>query len=289
MSETTAPPWLIWLLLCVCALVVLVWGQLAGRLWSGAAALPRRRQRRVPWSLEGASLAGLLLLGALLSFLSQLNAGPNVDAPHPVELRLGDVLGHLVVFGLIAWAPVAWILARYRSSRRGVLPEDFGLGGSDKRRVRDLGLGIMACAAMLPIVYAINGLMILVLGSSVPHPAIRGLLEDPSLETIASAAVLAVIVAPLFEELAFRVLLQGGLQRVARRDAWWPIVASSVAFGLAHTNQGFAFVPIAVLAVGIGYVYRQTHSYPAVIAMHMAFNALSLAVAIGAGQAGMEL
>lgn len=289
MSEATAPPWLMWLMLSVCALVVLVWGQLAGRLWSGAQALPRRRQRRVPWALEGASLAGLMLLGALFSVLSQLNGPPAGGEPRAIEIGLGEAWGQFVVFGLFASLPVLWLKARYRSSRRGILREDFGLGGSDEQHVRDFGLGIAACAAVLPVVYAVNGLLIALLGNPTPHPAIRSLLDDPSVETIAAAGMLAVIAAPLFEELAFRVLLQGGLQRMARRDAWWPVVVSSIAFGLAHTNQGFAPAPIIVLAIGLGYVYRQTHSYPAVIAMHMAFNALSLAVAIGAGQAGIEM
>lgn len=289
MSEETAPLWLTWLLLSVAALVLVVWSRLAGRLWVGSVALPRRRQRRVPWSLEGASLASLMLLGALFSTLSQLNADPNAVPPEPVELGFEIAFGQLLTFALFATLAVGWLLTRYRSSRRGILLEDFGLGGTDEQHVRDYGLGIAACAAMLPVVYAVNGLLIWLLGNPTPHPAIRGLLEDPSLETMASAAVLAVIAAPLFEELAFRVLLQGGLQRLARRDAWWPVVVSSATFGLAHTNQGFAPVPIIVLALGLGYVYRQTHSYPAVVAMHMAFNALSLAVAVGAGQAGIEL
>ena len=40
--------------------------------------------------------------------------------------------------------------------------------------------------------------------------------------------------------------------------------------------------------MGLGYVYRQTHRFVPIVAMHMAFNALGLAVAIAsAGQGGL--
>ena len=144
----------------------------------------------------------------------------------------------------------------------------------------------MACAAMLVPVYAVQIVLVMVVGLPSSHPTVEQLMANPSLETIAAAALMAVVIAPLFEELAFRVLLQGWLERIGGRRAWWPVIVSAVLFALAHSGQGWAPVPLAVLAVGIGYVYRQTHRLVPIVAMHMAFNALGLAVALASGGQG---
>lgn len=286
MGEPTLPPWIVWVSLLVLGLVLVSWSRLIARLWNGSEPIPRRRQRRVPWSLDGAVLAGFFLMGAVASLFADTGEAS-------VEIGFSVVFAQLSTLLLFATLSVGWLLMQYRSkapfTAKGIALADFGLGGTDEQQVRDLGLGVMAFAVMLPLVYAANAALVLILGTPTAHPAIEELMATPTTETIFSVILLAVISAPLFEELAFRVLLQGGLQRLAPRNAWWPTVVSSLAFGLSHTNQGYAFMPITVLAFGLGYVYRQTHSYPAVVAMHMAFNGLSLAVAIAAGQAGLRL
>lgn len=286
MDEPTLPTWFDWVSLSVLALVLLAWGQLIKRLWTGTPLLHRRRQRRVPWGLDGAALACLFLLVALAAFVSSFFSDEIVDRP-AVEVGYEVVIAQLSTLLLFAAITIVWLVNRYRS--HPITRADFGLGGPDKQQVSDVGLGVVATAAMLPLVYAANYGLMLIFGKPTPHPAIKELIANPTVETIVSTALLAVISAPLFEELAFRVLLQGGLQRWARRNAWWPILVSSLAFGASHTNQGYSMVSIFVLALGLGYVYRQTHSYPAVVAMHMAFNGLSLATAVAAGQGGIEL
>lgn len=283
MSEPTLPAWIGWIFLTVLAVVLFSWSHFASRLWNGHPVLPRRRQRRVPWSLDGAALASLFLFGAMIS----LFAGPAEVAEEPIAIGYIVVFAQLSTLLVFASIAVCWLLMRYQTP--GITQADFGLADSEEQQVRDMGLGVLAFSVMLPMVYGANALLMAVFGAPTAHPAIKNLMTDPSTETIVSAVVLAVISAPLFEELAFRVLLQGGLQRLARRGEWWPIVVSSLAFGASHTNQGYAMVSITVLALGLGYVYRQTHSYPAVVAMHMAFNGLSLAMALALGEAGVKL
>lgn len=57
---------------------------------------------------------------------------------------------------------------------------------------------------------------------------------------------------------------------------WLPIVASSILFAGAHMGQGPAPIPLFVLSLGIGYVYRKTGSIMPCIVIHMALNAISM-------------
>ena len=273
------PLWLVVLILGALALSLITWFLVGWNWLRGEPALERRGRRRAPWGADGAALAVLFLMGALIS----VAAGPSAsDSARESGLELSNVFLQGMVFFAFTGVTVGWLASN--NAPRPAAPSDFGLGGPVSRWPRDLLLGVLGTAAMLPIVYSVNGIMIALFGEPTVHPAIESLMETPETEAVAAAGLLAVVLAPLFEELAFRVLLQGWLEKLTPRSSWLPILISATLFGLAHTNQGFAPIPIVVLALGLGYVYRQTHSYPAVVAMHAAFNALSLAVAIGAGQ-----
>ncbi|MEQ8846239.1 CPBP family intramembrane glutamic endopeptidase [Botrimarina sp.] len=286
MPDDFAPPlWLGCLALGVLGLGVAVWSAVYWRFMRGSAPLARRRLRRPPWGWEGAILAGLYLFSAVFAALS---AGPApADEAEPIAMDLELVASQLAIMTLFSATALALIVARHRP--RKLTLRDFGLGWGATRTAGDIATGVAAAAAMLPLVYAVNLAMVLITGDRTPHPAIESLMGDPTGHTLLATAILAVVAAPLFEEFAFRVLLQGGLQRVAGKHAWWPVAASAVAFGLAHAGHGVAPVAIVVLALGLGYVYRQTHSFAAVVAMHMAFNSVSLSVAYAALRAGAEL
>lgn len=278
------PMWLLVVVAAAGALVVTAWVGVGMRWSQGEPALARRPRRRVPWGADGAALACLFLVGAALTVVATLtlNAEPRaIVESRESGLTLWQAAAHGLMLLMFSTVVVGWLTTNYAA--RKVRLSDFGLASSPSGWFRDALLGVLACGAMLPIVYVVNAVVIALLGQPSVHPAIESLMNKPRTETVLSAALLAVVLAPVFEELAFRVLLQGWLERRWDRGAWPPIVLSAVAFGLAHTNQGYAPIPIIVLALGLGYVYRQTHSYPAVVAMHATFNALSLAVAIGAG------
>jgi membrane protease YdiL (CAAX protease family) len=112
---------------------------------------------------------------------------------------------------------------------------------------------------------------------------------------------LVVIVAPLAEELFFRVLLQGWLEdygaativdiepAVPLAAPRWPIVISAALFALMHLGQGPAPAPLFVLGLAMGYLYRQTHRITPPLVLHAFFNAtsmLALALDSGSGPAG---
>jgi membrane protease YdiL (CAAX protease family) len=84
------------------------------------------------------------------------------------------------------------------------------------------------------------------------------------------------IVAPVVEELAFRGLGYGVLERFGR---WTAILLTGVAFGLAHgLVEAFPF--LAAFGIGLAYLRSRVNSvYPGMI-VHGLFNAVALIVAV---------
>lgn len=89
--------------------------------------------------------------------------------------------------------------------------------------------------------------------------------------------LLAVIMAPLFEEIVFRGIIQGGLinKGVSPLKA---ILVSSIIFGLVHANP-WQFVGGVLLGGVLGLVYYKTRSLLMPILLH-AFNNLCSALLI---------
>jgi hypothetical protein len=62
------------------------------------------------------------------------------------------------------------------------------------------------------------------------------------------------------------------------RPRYWPILVSAAAFSLMHLGHGYDFIPLFPLAVGLGYLYQQTHRIVPCIVVHLLLNATSLVV-----------
>ncbi len=66
------------------------------------------------------------------------------------------------------------------------------------------------------------------------------------------------------------------IDMVDGRAPVWPVFASSLLFALMHYSHGPDWIPLMVLALGLGYLYRQTHRIMPCIAVHFLLNACSL-------------
>lgn len=73
-------------------------------------------------------------------------------------------------------------------------------------------------------------------------------------------------------------IIQGGstIQHVAR----WPLVISSLVFAAAHAGQGPAPISLFFLALGLGYLYRQTGRIWASVVVHVFLNGLTTIVTL---------
>ncbi len=174
---------------------------------------------------------------------------------------------------------------------------------------RDLLISVAGFVMVVPMILILQSF----LARLVPyeHQTLK-LLQGADALKIALLWMSAVIVAPVSEELFFRGVLQGWLQRFPVFDpdqlplsfvGGWrspqeerqqtepyqprttfltqpraaaPIVISSTLFAAAHLGQGIAFIPLFFFGIALGYVFRQTGSILPCIAIHMMLNGFSM-------------
>jgi membrane protease YdiL (CAAX protease family) len=109
------------------------------------------------------------------------------------------------------------------------------------------------------------------------HPERQAILTrfPRTLPGVTMLVLIAVVAAPLFEELFFRGFLFRGLTR-----SWgWVLgaVISSAAFGAAHA-QFTIFLPLFALGFALAWVYKRTGSLWTCIAFHALFNAHAVVI-----------
>lgn len=152
----------------------------------------------------------------------------------------------------------------------------------------DVGLGLRSSLMILPPVMLVSAAV----AYFVPyeHPVLESLAALSTPIVLAACFLGTAIVTPLVEEFMVRVLLQGALQAIAdhgteEHAAWtprafWPVLVSSLIFSALHFGQGAAPVPLLVLSLALGYLYRQTGSIVPPMIVHMVLNALTLIVEV---------
>lgn len=165
----------------------------------------------------------------------------------------------------------------------------------------DLKLGVFAAFLVLPPVLLLNHLINELIAYE--HPVLEMLGSQSTWQVLAMQAVMTVLLAPLYEEFTFRALLQGGAEQLIRRMklssgpepqaqeaaevdpipaqevatwSWWPVLLSSTVFASLHLAHGGGAVPIFVLALALGYLYRQTGRMGPGLVVHMLLNGLSI-------------
>jgi membrane protease YdiL (CAAX protease family) len=168
-------------------------------------------RRPVPWTaIDLLTLIGLYIIGSAAAVLI-------ADDAHSLGFTAGRVEilvtkdEVLVVAGIAASLLVLLIGLPLFSVRSGATPRDFGW--SFPELGNDLKLGLTAFVMFAPPVYVIQGLLVSFWQES-KHPLVEMFKEQPSISFFAVLFVSAAIVAPLFEEIVFRVLLQGFLEKI---------------------------------------------------------------------------
>ncbi len=91
--------------------------------------------------------------------------------------------------------------------------------------------------------------------------------------------LVALVLAPMVEELTFRVFIFNAFTRYT--PVWFAALASGLLFGLVHMQSRDQFftisLPLAVGGVVLAYVYATTRCYWANVLTHAGFNAIGLA------------
>jgi membrane protease YdiL (CAAX protease family) len=221
------------------------------------------------WGLGDAALGFFLaiVLATVLGSLWQAVFGGSDDG---LGARTAGQVG--LWTGLVGMALLA-----SRRKGYGTLAEDFGFTA----KWPDLGIGIGAALASWLLLVP---LVALALRPIFGHPDVSKPVHDLVDQASGSKAIVlvlvAVVCAPLVEELFFRGLLLRSLER--RLGTGWAVAISSVLFGLAHPQPLHAGAVVIVMAgltafaVVLSMLAVRTGRLGAGIVAHAGFNAISL-------------
>lgn len=108
------------------------------------------------------------------------------------------------------------------------------------------------------------------------HQLLQILRDSQSPLVMGLICVSAAVVAPLSEELTYRVILMGGSE--AKFGPGIALVGSSLLFATIHGFPDMlALVPLALI---LGWIYQRTQSYIAIVTTHAAFNTFNLTMVL---------
>jgi len=178
-----------------------------------------------------------------------------------IHTTAADLLAVLLVFSFVSRGGGDW---------RGV-------GFREVRPWRDFWTGLAGYAAVVPFFFLV--LLGVALAAYLlsyqppPHPLVEIFLEEEegARGLIAYSIFLACVAGPVFEEIFFR-----GFCYPAFKQRWgrgWALFLSSAFFASSHQNI-FAFLPIFVLGLGLGYLYEKRGTLVPSIVLHIVHNTI---------------
>ena len=191
---------------------------------------------------------------------------------------------HLVMsIGAIVTIAVMLFLAHVHFARQ---LKGFGL--NFRTIVKDFFVAIMNLLATWPIMMAAITMTMfvaeLIWGSEYQmqqHQQLEMISEYTQLPLRIMIVFVAVVIAPLLEEMLFRGFVQTTIRSFIniRNSAWPAIAASSALFAIMHEDPGH-WPALFILGVCLGYSYEKSGSLLRPIFIHLFFNAYSVLTAL---------
>ena len=140
-------------------------------------------------------------------------------------------------------------------------------------------LGLLAACAFLPIGQALQYVVAAILSHFHYAPetqaAVQALKNSSSLFDRVAFGAVAIVLAPVAEEVLFRGILYPAIKRLGfPKLALW---GTSLLFAVIHFNLP-TFLPLFVLALILTWLYEGTGNLLAPIAAHLTFNAIQFAM-----------
>ena len=228
---------------------------------------------RAPISIRDAALA---YLGAWL--VGNIAAGAVLSASgHHSVAAAGH--GWLVGISVAQWLPMLvalWLLGRRFGT--GNFAADYGLSF---RPIDLIGIpiGIATQIALVPLLYLpLESIWPATFGDDELEKRARDLYGNPSIFGLALLILVAVIGAPLVEELVYRGLLQGALGRTLRQSrGWLALVLVAAFFALVHFSP-VEYPGLFLVGLVLGICALRTGRLGMGVLTHAAFNATALAL-----------
>lgn len=244
--------------------------------WSLAKRRPDAIERFCPWGILDVLFAAATFLAVQVVCAVVLHPWIPVGEEAPAW-----VMSVAIIASGLAALTVVFVLLRMRY---GFWPRDIGLDFSRWPRALLLAVVLLALvlALRVPMAAVFEYLHVRAGEEIVRQHVIERMLADKSWAAMALMVVAAVVVAPVWEEIAFRGFLQPFLGRwMGPRTA---LVVTAVLFALIHEERDVRFfmAPILIfpLALALGYARQRTGRLAAPILLHVLHNSLTVAVVI---------
>jgi hypothetical protein len=214
-----------------------------------------------PWGLWDA-----LKLGALFTVGAALFRGIFPTSLASPFSSPGDWLAELFSRALLAGVMIHIVVAE----RGGGLAD---LGFQRRRLARGIAWGAVGFLAVQPVLHAVELLQRKWISPMPVQEPLQGILTARLPATVMLASFVAVIVAPVTEEMFFRAFLQPALQRWVGRA---PGILVATAFFAAGHMDMYNLAPLFVLGLALGYLYDRTGSLAAPVALHVVHNGVTM-------------
>jgi len=151
-----------------------------------------------------------------------------------------------------------------------------GLGLNLRHWPWDIARGMLGCIIIIPVCGGLHALTVQLMpeGSVQEHALLKHAAEAPPAWRF-TAVFVAVVMAPLAEEIFYRGLMQSMLRRHTS-SAWWAIVLAAAIFSAMHFNHPDHLPALFALGIALGYNYERTGRLTSPIVIHALFNALNV-------------
>jgi len=148
----------------------------------------------------------------------------------------------------------------------------------------DIGAAVLNLWAIMPVVLGLVWMVVwlgqLFIGNQFQMQLNQGLqtiLESQKLSVKITTFFVAVLIAPVCEEILFRGLLQSAIRKVMT-NPWPGILLTSVFFAMMHPWMHWP--ALFMLSVCLGYSYEKNGSLFRPIFIHMLFNLINIVAAL---------
>jgi len=169
---------------------------------------------------------------------------------------------------------MVWLLMRARNCSWNAA---FGMNWVCLKRA--LGQGLLSYVGILPVIFVISlvyQLFLYAAGYPVTlQDVVEIFLEPQSGWSLFCLMLLAVVVAPLVEEMLFRGILLPVLMKKIGLGA--AVVVSSILFALIHQHLP-SLIPLFVLSIALSLLYVYSGSLWGAIVLHALFNGISICI-----------
>lgn len=226
------------------------------------------------FALTPVASVALFLLGSLVA------AGVS-DGPGGLSSGVSAVLSGATVFLLMIAAAFTWVRLRYPGHARDLL----GWAWPTRRDVLvGVGIGLLGFVVINVGLGSLAELLARLAGREAPavQEGYQELVRNP--QTAPLFIGMAVVLAPLAEELFFRGMLFPALAR--RMSVWAAIVVSAVLFALLHVGTGAtaelganALLAALIFPLGVllAWAYHRRGTLVVPILIHAIFNLMAVA------------